>query len=318
LERAKKFAEWKAIEAKAAEEAAQILVDEASEQSLLSLETTKSESVAMVSNKSFINQIHNVSSKKALFGRSYAIENAEVELSYASSREELLGYCDSGNFPTDSDCSDAMNVHWEVAARPGPASPAYGCGYKCCAGLKKSAAAGQPLCGVCIRVRKGAYESGDVTTQCASAYCKSKSLDAIATECATTDTPDLLAMVANNPFKPDMADFVRRNLKSLDHSSGWYTGTATTGALVARTSGAQALFTSLSGPYGGDAQLGGNIAASMISAMVFFNDENEAHREDILRLKWIAASMGISWCCDDSPQGVSMGNARDVLREWAR
>merc|ERR1719284_1250419 len=122
-------------------------------------------------------------------------------------------------------------------------------------------------------------------------------LDQVAQACSPSATHNtgpapvagMVALVANNPKKEDLESFLDTNKGKV--SAKTVTGTASSSTMaVCVTQATKAGFSTESGPWGGDAQLAGLIAAQCkhgstspkyLRAVVFFADEDEAHHLDI-------------------------------------
>lgn len=87
-----------------------------------------------------------------------------------------------------------------------------------------------------------------------------------------------IALVAHDSRKAAMASWANRNKAILDQHDLWATGT--TGALIADRTGL-ALTRLMSGPQGGDQQLGAMIAEGKIDLLIFFTDPLAALPHDV-------------------------------------
>ena len=83
-----------------------------------------------------------------------------------------------------------------------------------------------------------------------------------------------VALIAHDGRKDVMADFVRRHKKRLDGLP--LVATATTGGIVEAETGLEVKRV-LSGPRGGDLQIGAMIAEGKVRAVVFLRDPLTAH-----------------------------------------
>ena len=87
-----------------------------------------------------------------------------------------------------------------------------------------------------------------------------------------------IALIAHDNRKPDLLAWARFNQETLRHHQLFATGT--TGALIASELGLDVtLF--LSGPLGGDQQVGAGIAEERIDFVIFFWDPLEPHPHDV-------------------------------------
>lgn len=101
-----------------------------------------------------------------------------------------------------------------------------------------------------------------------------------------------IALVAHDARKPDMLEWVRYNQGTL--SRHFLFGTGTTGALISRETGLPVkLF--MSGPLGGDQQIGARIAEGEIDFLIFFWDplEPQPHDPDVKALLRLAVLYNI-------------------------
>ena len=88
-----------------------------------------------------------------------------------------------------------------------------------------------------------------------------------------------IALVAHDQKKPVLVEWVRRNLDALRPHRFWATGT--TGGIIAAACPELDLTRLLSGPLGGDAQLGAMIAEGRLDLLVFFIDPLAAQPHDV-------------------------------------
>jgi methylglyoxal synthase len=87
-----------------------------------------------------------------------------------------------------------------------------------------------------------------------------------------------IALIAHDNRKGDMLDWARYNKGTLAQHVLYATGT--TGALIADTLGLE-IIRFLSGPLGGDQQIGAAIAEGRIDFVIFFWDPLEPHPHDV-------------------------------------
>jgi methylglyoxal synthase len=87
-----------------------------------------------------------------------------------------------------------------------------------------------------------------------------------------------IGLVAHDGKKADLVAWVKQHREALSRLSLYATGT--TGKAVAETTGLP-VTRLLSGPLGGDAQLGAMIAEGRLDALVFFVDPLSAHPHDV-------------------------------------
>jgi len=114
-----------------------------------------------------------------------------------------------------------------------------------------------------------------------------------ATHNPTTPGFGLIGIVANNPKKQSLETFLTGSQVGALNKN--ITGTKSSSDMAqCITKGKKSSFATFSGPWGGDAQLAGLLAAQKvdsslsskpyIDALIFFNENNEAHKEDIASL----------------------------------
>ena len=117
-----------------------------------------------------------------------------------------------------------------------------------------------------------------------------------------------IALIAHDKKKEDIIEFAKKHKDIL--SKYELVATGTTGKLISEATGLE-VKRYLSGPYGGDQQLGGRIAEGRISLVIFFRDPLTAqpHEPDVSALLRV---------CDvhNVPVVTNMATAEIVIREF--
>ena len=85
-----------------------------------------------------------------------------------------------------------------------------------------------------------------------------------------------IALIAHDGKKADMVAFVMKRLEFFNNKKVEIVATGTTGGMIQRA-GVDKVQTMLSGPLGGDAEIGSMVANGQIDAVIFFRDPLDKH-----------------------------------------
>ena len=120
----------------------------------------------------------------------------------------------------------------------------------------------------------------------------------------------VFALVAHDNMKSTIVEWARDSLQTL--SSAKLIATSTTGGLIAETTDLQ-VERLLSGPLGGDQQIGALIAEDKVDVLFFFWDplESMPHDPDIKALLRIAAVKDIPVACNRASADIIAKAFRD-------
>jgi len=126
-----------------------------------------------------------------------------------------------------------------------------------------------------------------------------------------------IALVAHDNKKADLLEWARYNRGSLAKHDLY--GTGTTGKMVADALSELKVQRLLSGPLGGDQQIGAMIAAGELDALVFFWDplEPQPHDPDVKALLRIAVLYNIPTACNRASADFVISSPL-ILEEYER
>lgn len=118
-----------------------------------------------------------------------------------------------------------------------------------------------------------------------------------------------IALVAHDNKKAEMLEWAALHLSTLTHHELF--GTGTTGQLIAEQLGLP-VTRFLSGPVGGDLQIGGAIAEGKIDMLIFFWDPLTAqpHDPDVRALLRVAVVWNIPVACNRATADALLQNMR--------
>jgi methylglyoxal synthase len=89
-----------------------------------------------------------------------------------------------------------------------------------------------------------------------------------------------IALIAHDGKKADMVAFVMKRLDFFNNKKVDIIATGTTGGMIQRA-GVDKVQTVLSGPLGGDAEIGSMVANKGLDAVIFFRDPLDKHPHDV-------------------------------------
>ncbi len=126
-----------------------------------------------------------------------------------------------------------------------------------------------------------------------------------------------IALVAHDNKKADLLEWARYNRGSLEQHD--LCGTGTTGKMISDALGELKVKLLLSGPLGGDQQVGAMIAAGELDALIFFWDplEPQPHDPDVKALLRIAVLYNIPTACNRASADFVISSPL-ILEEYER
>lgn len=89
-----------------------------------------------------------------------------------------------------------------------------------------------------------------------------------------------VALIDHDGKKADMVAFVMKRLDFFNSKEVEIIATGTTGGMIQRA-GVDKVKTVLSGPLGGDAEIGSMVAKNELDAVIFFRDPLDKHPHDV-------------------------------------
>jgi methylglyoxal synthase len=126
-----------------------------------------------------------------------------------------------------------------------------------------------------------------------------------------------IALVAHDNKKADLLEWARYNRGSLGQHDLY--GTGTTGKMVSQALGELNVKLLLSGPLGGDQQIGAMIAGGELDALIFFWDplEPQPHDPDVKALLRIAVLYNVPTACNRATADFMISSPL-ILEEYER
>lgn len=124
---------------------------------------------------------------------------------------------------------------------------------------------------------------------------------------ATLPADKGIALVAHDHQKPHLIEWCQQHQAELQQHSLYATGT--TGQIIAAATGLE-LTSLISGPLGGDQQIGALITEGKVNVLIFFWDPFEPmpHDPDVKALLRIAAAWNIPVACNQASADVMMAS----------
>jgi methylglyoxal synthase len=89
-----------------------------------------------------------------------------------------------------------------------------------------------------------------------------------------------IALIAHDGKKAEMVAFVMKRLEFFNYEDIDIVATGTTGAMI-KEAGVDKVKRMLSGPLGGDAEIGALVANKQLDAVIFFRDPLDTHPHDV-------------------------------------
>jgi methylglyoxal synthase len=121
-----------------------------------------------------------------------------------------------------------------------------------------------------------------------------------------------VCLIAHDARKMDLVDWVKNNREMLDRCKLW--ATKSTGELVALETGLP-ITCLLSGPYGGDSQVGTMIAEQKLDLVVFFWDplSPQPHDVDVKALLRLAVLHNVPIACNRATADLIISSKQYLL-----